>query len=118
MMNVKFSDIPPVVKNLILINIIMLLATWVLENTFGVRLSQVLGLHYFKSEYFHPYQIVTHMFMHGGLMHLFFNMFALWMFGSPVEYHFGWNRFLFIYISAGFGAVALQLAFYYFLFFF
>ncbi|MCK5171654.1 MAG: rhomboid family intramembrane serine protease, partial [Bacteroidales bacterium] len=76
---------PPVVKNLIIINIIMLLATWVLGNAFGIQLSQVLGLHYFKSDLFQPYQFVTHMFMHGGLMHLFFNMFALYMFGRVLE---------------------------------
>ncbi len=108
MINVRFSDIPPVVKNLILINVIMLLATWVLENAFGVRLSQVLGLHYFKSEYFQPYQIVTHMFMHGGLMHLFFNMFALWMFGRVLETVWGSKRFFIYFVVTGLGAAALH----------
>ncbi len=108
MINVRFSDIPPVVKNLILINVIMLLATWVLENAFGVRLSQILGLHYFKSEYFQPYQIVTHMFMHGGLMHIFFNMFALWMFGRVLETVWGSKRFFIYFIVTGLGAAALH----------
>ncbi|PLX22772.1 MAG: DUF1751 domain-containing protein [Marinilabiliales bacterium] len=108
MNNIRFSDIPPVVKNLILINIIMLLATWVLENAFGIRLSQVLGLHYFKSEYFRPYQIVTHMFMHGGLMHLLFNMFALWMLGRVLETVWGSKRFFIYFIVTGLGAAALH----------
>jgi len=70
---------------------------------------------------FKPWQIITHMFMHGGayldnlsIMHLLFNMFALWMFGTPVEQVLGSKRFLFIYISAGLGAVAMQVGFYYF----
>jgi len=108
MNNIRFGDIPPVVKNLILINVIMLLATWVLENAFGIRLSQILGLHYFKSEYFQPYQIVTHMFMHGGLMHLFFNMFALWMFGRVLETVWGSKRFFVYFVITGLGAAALH----------
>lgn len=108
MNNIRFSDIPPVVKNLIIINVIMLLATWVFQNTFGIRLSQVLGLHYFKSEYFEPYQFITHMFMHGGLMHLFFNMFALWMFGRVLETVWGSKRFFIYFIVTGLGAAALH----------
>ncbi len=104
----SFRDIPPVVKNLIVINILMLLATWVLGNLFGTQLSQTLGLHYFKSEYFRPYQIVTHMFMHGGLMHLFFNMFALWMFGRVLETVWGSKRFFIYFIVTGLGAAALH----------
>ena len=108
MFNIKLSDIPPVVKNLILINIIMLLATWVLSNVMGIELSQVLGLHYFKSELFQPYQIVTHIFMHGGLMHLFFNMFALWMFGRVLETVWGSKRFFIYFVVTGLGAAALH----------
>ena len=92
----------------IVINILMLLATWVLGNLFGTQLSQTLGLHYFKSEYFRPYQIVTHMFMHGGLMHLFFNMFALWMFGRVLETVWGSKRFFIYFIVTGLGAAALH----------
>lgn len=108
MINIKFSDIPPVVKNLIIINIIMLLATWVLGNAFGIQLSQVLGLHYFKSDLFQPYQFVTHMFMHGGLMHLFFNMFALWMFGRVLETVWGSKRFFIYFVVTGLGAAVLH----------
>jgi len=108
MNNIRFSDIPPVVKNLILINIIMLLATWVTENVFGIQLSQILGLHYFKSELFRPYQFVTHIFMHGGLMHLFFNMFALWMFGRVLETVWGSKKFFIYFIVTGLGAAVLH----------
>ena len=109
MNNTRFSDIPPVVKNLIIINVLMLLATWVVKNLSGVDLSQILGLHYFKSEYFQPYQFVTHMFMHGGLMHLFFNMFALWMFGTVLENVWGPKRFLTFFMVTGIGAGLVQL---------
>ncbi|MEE4196584.1 MAG: rhomboid family intramembrane serine protease [Bacteroidales bacterium] len=107
-MNTQFNNIPPVVKNLIIINIIMLLATWVLGSTFGIDLTQNLGLHYFKSELFQPYQIVTHMFMHGGLWHLFFNMFALWMFGRVLESVWGSKRFFIYFMVTGLGAAALH----------
>jgi membrane associated rhomboid family serine protease len=72
------------------------------------------ALYFPKNDAFQPWQIITHMFMHGGAMHIFFNMFALWMFGTPVEQVLGSKRFLFIYFSAGLGAVLLQLGFYYF----
>ncbi|MBU8892037.1 MAG: rhomboid family intramembrane serine protease [Bacteroidales bacterium] len=108
MNNIRLSDIPPVVKNLIIINVIMLLATWVLSNVMGVQLSQYLGLHYFKSDLFQPYQFVTHMFMHGGLMHLFFNMFALWMFGRVLETVWGSKRFFIYFIVTGLGAAVLH----------
>ena len=92
------SNIPPVVKNLILINVIMLLATWVFSTAYGIQLNSILGLYYFKSELFEPYQIVTHMFMHGGFMHLFFNMFALYMFGRVLETVWGSRRFFVYFI--------------------
>jgi len=72
------------------------------------------ALYFPKNEAFQPWQVITHMFMHGGLMHVGFNMFALWMFGSPVEQALGTKKFLFIYISAGLGAVLFQLGYYYF----
>jgi membrane associated rhomboid family serine protease len=103
-----FSNIPPVVKNLILINVIMLLATWVFSTAYGIQLNSILGLYYFKSELFEPYQIVTHMFMHGGFMHLFFNMFALYMFGRVLETVWGSRRFFVYFIVTGLGAAALH----------
>ncbi|MFP4059729.1 MAG: rhomboid family intramembrane serine protease [Bacteroidota bacterium] len=100
---------PPVVKNLLIINVLMLLATWVLRNTLGVDLTRVFGLYYFESEHFEPYQFVTHMFMHGGLWHLFFNMFALWMFGRVLETVWGSKRFFTYFVITGLGAAALHM---------
>jgi len=100
--------VPPVVKNLILLNIILLLADFALKEVFGINLTRILGLHYFESEYFRPYQFVTHMFMHGGLAHLFFNMFALWMFGRVLESVWGPKRFLVYYFVTGLGAAVLH----------
>jgi len=99
----SINTIPPVVKNLIIINAIMLLATYVLEMR-GIDLTKILGLHYFASPDFRPYQLVTHLFMHGGLMHLVFNMFALWMFGRVLESVWGPKRFFIYYFVTGLGA--------------
>jgi membrane associated rhomboid family serine protease len=73
---------PPVVKNLIFINILMLLAYYVAGSTLNIDLNRALGMYFPKSDQFKPIQILTHMFLHGGVMHLFFNMFALYMFGQ------------------------------------
>lgn len=97
------NALPPVVKNLIIINVIMLLATYVL-NMRNIDLTTILGLHYFESPDFRPYQLVTHMFMHGGFMHLLFNMFALWMFGRVLENVWGAKRFFIFYFVTGLGA--------------
>lgn len=102
------GNIPPVVKNLIIINVLMLLATYVLSMR-GVDLNSILGLHFFLSPQFQPYQLVTHIFMHGGLTHLFFNMFALWMFGRVLESVWGPKRFFIYYFVTGLGAAALHL---------
>jgi len=102
-----FADTPPVVKNLIIINCILLLATYVLRQR-GIDLTHMLGLYYPQSEYFRPYQVITHMFMHGGFTHLLFNMFALWMFGKVLENVWGPRRFLIFYFVTGLGAVALH----------
>ena len=102
------NAIPPVVKNLIIINVLLLLATWVLQSR-GIDLVRYLGMHYPGSDKFMMHQIVTHMFMHGGLMHLFFNMFALWMFGRVLESVWGSRRFLIYYFVTGLGAVALHM---------
>ena len=102
-------NIPPVVKNLIIINVIMLFVTWVLELR-GIHLSSILGLHFILSPRFEPYQLVTHMFMHGGIMHLFFNMFALYMFGRVLESVWGPKRFFIFYFVTGLGAAVLHMA--------
>ena len=83
----------------------------------GTLFYDLFALHFPKNPAFEPWQIITHMFMHGGVMHIVFNMFVLWMFGTPVEHYLGWKKFLFIYVSAGLGAAALQLGYYYFQFF-
>jgi len=99
------------VKHLMIINVIMFVATITIgEDLF----SNLFALHFPSSNAFKPWQIITHMFMHGGFTHLLFNMFALWMFGSAVEQKLGSKKFLIIYISAGLGAVLFQLGYYYF----
>ncbi|MBL7112327.1 MAG: rhomboid family intramembrane serine protease [Bacteroidales bacterium] len=103
------ANIPPVLKNLLIINILMFLISLIVERGFGVDLNQTLGLHYFKSEYFQPYQFVTHMFMHGGVTHIFLNMFMLWMFGRVLEQVWGGKRFLIYYFVTGLGAAALHM---------
>ncbi len=101
------NKLPVVTKNLLAINVIMFLATLVAEKQ-GIDLSNILGLHFFESSEFYPFQLVTYMFMHSGVGHLFFNMFALYMFGRTLEYIWGPKRFLTYYIVAGIGAGIIQ----------
>lgn len=102
------SALPPVVKNLLIINGLMLLAAYSFRSAFGIDFWEIFGLHYFESEKFSPYQIVTYMFMHGDITHIFFNMFAVWMFGSAIENVWGSKRFLIYYLLTGFGAAILH----------
>jgi membrane associated rhomboid family serine protease len=99
-----FFGMPPVVKNLIFINILMLLAYYTVGSVFDIDLNRTLGLYFPKSEQFKPIQIITHMFMHSGIWHLFFNMFALYMFGQVLEQVWGPKRFLIFYFVCGLGA--------------
>jgi membrane associated rhomboid family serine protease len=96
--------LPPVVKNIIFINVIMLLADFVSKSVFGTDLTMILGLYFPKSEHFKPLQIITHMFMHGGIWHLFFNMYALYIFGQVLEQVWGPKRFFIYYMVCGLGA--------------
>ena len=98
------SSTPPVTKNLIIINVAMLLGSILFERMFRVNLNGILGMFYFQSPFFQPWQIVTHMFMHGGLGHIFFNMYALWIFGKTLESVWGSKRFLIYYLATGLGA--------------
>ena len=98
---------PPVTKNLIIINILMLLGKYV-ANRYGIDFDDVLGLHFFMASDFRLYQFFTYMFVHGGFEHLFFNMFAVWMFGRIMEQVMGSQRFLFYYIVCGLGAGLVQ----------
>lgn len=101
------NKLPEVTKNLLAINILMFLATIVLERQ-GTDLTSLLGLHFFKASDFEPYQLLTYMFMHSDFSHLFFNMFALFMFGGVLERVWGSKRFLIYYLVAGVGAGLLQ----------
>lgn len=99
---------PPVVKNLLIINGLMFLAAITFEQSLGLDLWDKLGLHYFESQKFRIYQVVTYMFMHGDISHIFFNMFAVWMFGTAIENVWGSKRFLVFYLLTGFGAALLH----------
>ncbi len=103
-----FGGMPTIVKNLLIINGLFFLAKIALEP--NIDLSGLLGAFYWKSEHFQPWQIITHMFMHGNFMHIFFNMFALWMFGSAIEQVWGPKRFLEYYLITGLGAFVLHYA--------
>lgn len=103
-----FSVLPTVVKNLLIINVLFFLATIACEKTLHIDLSNYLGLHYMGASDFKPYQLVTYMFMHGSIGHLFFNMFALWMFGNTLENIWGPSRFLLFYFACGIGAGLVQ----------
>ncbi|MBP5573369.1 MAG: rhomboid family intramembrane serine protease [Bacteroidales bacterium] len=102
-----FSFLPVVVKNLLIINALLFLADFALAR-FGIDLSNTLGLHFFMASDFRPWQLLTYMFMHGNFSHLFFNMFALWMFGATLENIWGPKRFLLFYILCGLGAGLMQ----------
>lgn len=100
---------PPVVKNLLIINGILFLATNVFKGSLGLNLENYLALYYFESPNFRVWQLVTHLFMHGDMMHIFSNMLALWMFGSVLENLFGSKRFLEYYLLTGLGAALLHM---------
>jgi len=111
--NSFLDSIPPVVKNLLAINIILWLATLVLPGflrRWGIDadLTDILGMHYWASEKFNPAQLLTYIFMHGGFNHLFFNMFAVYMFGSALENLWGPRKFLTYYLITGLGAGIVQ----------
>lgn len=109
------NNIPTITKNLLIVNVVVFLATY-LFRTMGVDLNNVLGLHFFLAPDFHIYQLFTYMFAHGGFSHIFFNMFALWMFGCIVERTWGPKKFLTYYIVCGVGAGLFQeLAQFYFI---
>jgi len=103
-----FSFLPPVIKNLLIINFLMFMGTVVLDNM-GIDLVRWLALYFPTSPHFMPHQLVTHMFMHGDFGHVFFNMFALWMFGTAMENFWGGKRFLIYYMVTGLGASLMHL---------
>ena len=99
------SSLPPVTKNLIIINVIVFLASLFNENF----MIGTFALFYPTSQFFHWWQVITHMFMHGGFWHIFFNMYTLLIFGCVVERIIGSKKFLLFYFICGLGAVALHL---------
>lgn len=101
------NRIPPVTKNLLIINIIIWAAMEILPGLDN-KMDTLFALHYFSSPDFNAAQLFTYMFLHSGFTHLFFNMFALWMFGSIIERSLGAPRFLLYYISCGIGAALIQ----------
>ena len=98
-----FGNLPPVVKNLLIINIIGFIGSLIFPLS-----PRLFGVFYPDSPFFHSWQIITYMFMHGSLAHIFFNMFALFMFGPVIEQMLGSKRFLNFYLITGLGALALQ----------
>ena len=106
----RYSQTPPVVKNLIIINVLVYMATALLPV--GNEIIRFCALWFGASPFgeFHSYQFVTYMFLHASVEHIFFNMFALWMFGRTLEYELGSKRFLIYYMVCGVGAALIQLA--------
>lgn len=104
----RYNLLPPIVKNLLIINILFFIATFVFQETKGIDFYEIFGLHYLEAPQFKIWQIFTYMFMHGNFTHLLFNMFALWMFGSSIENIWGAKRFLLYYLITGIGAAIIH----------
>jgi len=108
-MQSPFANLSPVVKNLLIINIICFLPFLLLSPAMVNKLYELTSAHYFDSPLFKPWQPISYMFMHGGWAHIIFNMFALYSFGTIVEYQMNSNRFLLFYFICGIGGIALQM---------
>lgn len=100
--------LPPVVKYLVIVNVAVFLLQVLLDPQIGLT-ARFLALHPINSPYFSPYQVITHMFTHGGFFHLLFNMFGLWTFGRELERFWGGKRFLNFYLLSGIGAAIVHL---------
>ncbi len=109
-----FSGMPPVTLNLLIINILAYIVKIVLMSKYEYDISNILGLRFFLSNDFHWYQLFTYMFIHGNETHIFFNMFALFMFGPLLERLWGAKKFLFYYFVCGLGAALTQFVFFYY----
>lgn len=108
-MQSPFANLSPVVKNLLIINIICFLPFLLLNDSKVELLYNITSAHYFDSYLFKPWQPITYMFMHGGWAHIIFNMFALYSFGSIVEYQMSSQRFVLFYFICGLGGIAMQM---------
>lgn len=101
------NKLPPVTKNLLIINVLCWMGTMALAK-YGIDLHKLLGLHFFLAPSFHIWQLVTYQFLHEGFQHIFFNMFAVWMFGRVMEMQWGSKKFLLFYLICGIGAGLMQ----------
>ena len=104
-----FQVIPPVIKNLLIVNVLIFIAQKTFENNPSFSIENLFALHDVRSVFFKPHQLVTYMFLHGGWDHIFFNMFALWMFGAILENLWGGKRFITFYVLCGIGEAAFHL---------
>lgn len=106
------NNLPTVTKNLLIINVLCFFGT-IVAKRYGIDVEALLGLHFFLADTFNPAQLITYMFIHANFQHIFFNMFAVWMFGRVLEQVWGPRRFLFYYILCGIGAALIQEGVYY-----
>jgi len=106
----RFQILPTVVKNLLIINGLIFLAQVTIGDKASINLEDLFALHTWQSSLFKPWQLITHMFMHGSFEHVFSNMFALWMFGSILENVWGPKRFLTFYLVCGLGAALCHMS--------
>lgn len=111
----RFQLLPPVCKHLLIINTLLFLLSYVLQMR-GIRLDNVFGLHFFASDNFHIWQLVTYSLFHANFSHLFFNMFAIWMFGYTLENIWGSKRFIIYIVVACLGAALMQELTYWFMY--
>ena len=102
-----FKNMGDVTKNLLIINVLLFIITVFLESR-GINLIKILGLHYPSSQYFAPYQIATHFFMHSGFRHLLFNMLGLLFLGSQLERYWGAKKYLIFYLGTALGAAFIN----------
>lgn len=122
MLDQIFRNMTPVVKNLLILNVLFFIATFILQ-TKGIDLINLLSSRHYSNPDFRPYQLITGMFMHAGFLHLLMNMLALVSLGSILEQNWGASKFLIFYFVSGFSAEILQvlyntIAFYYYTGFF
>src|SRR4051794_11448702 len=110
----SFQVLPLVIKNLIIINVLVYLAQVTVGEGHYFNMENLFGLHHVKSPLFQPWQIITHLFLHGSFGHIFFNMLSLWMFGSVLENLWGPKKFLTFYFICGIGAALVHLTFLWF----
>ena len=101
------DKLPPVTKNLLIINVLCWMGTVALSK-YGIDIEHIFGLHFFMAPSFRIWQPITYMFLHDGFQHIFFNMFAVWMFGRIMEVQWGEKRFLTFYLLCGLGAALSQ----------